>query len=581
MKKIIFPIIMCLFMFLVSCYKEIDDFSVVVEEEPPVVLVQSSVRGKVVSDAGIPIPNAIVSIGDNQTVTDNEGLFRFQQIKVKKSGGIVKASGYGYFEGAAHSFFRAKGSSYVEISLMEKGDSDIIESADGGKIVNNSGMSISFPPSSIIDKYGNIHDGPVNIYSRWLNPKGDDLGTIMPGALTSTDDEGNPLVLASYGMMVLELESELGQALDIKPDAEVSVEMPIPAELSGRAPEEIDLWYFDLEEEQWLKKGSCVKDGNKYVCIINTAGYWNCDVALPAICLSGNVFNSDYTYSAYLKVIVEDLTDNFIYWGYTDSTGYFCGSVPGAAPIRITIKDLCDNIVYTEEIGPFSEDFELEDIYLDIVVEEYFINIFGMIEHCLSNDVVAGHIAVRYPGKIRIYPFDAGVVDYSMALKCVEFPNLGITCYSNSQRAATAEISHSDFSDVHLGQQLTCDTLTDYFDLNVQGTDFWTSPTRFYLKNNVTTNWMVLEGLSGAGKFILDIRDYHGVGEYNENIYLTTTNELPSPQYPVLNAISPDIVLNIRADDGEFISGNLSGTALDNIGTIVSISGDFKIRKAL
>ncbi|HFA51176.1 MAG TPA: carboxypeptidase regulatory-like domain-containing protein [Bacteroidetes bacterium] len=574
MKKIIFPSIL-LFLALFSCRKEINEFTITDNEAPPVVLIKNSIRGKVVDEEGFPVSNAEVSVGSALLTTDGDGNFFFEQIEVKKSGAIVKAETDGFFSGSSHSNFNADGSSFVEIRLMKKGTPNTVESVDGGTFTSNGGMEITIPAGAITTKTGSAFTGAVQVYSRWLDPSSADVAGIMPGALTASDKDGNPLALATYGMVAMELEAENGLPLEVAPGSEVAVKMPIPSSLLANAPDEIPLWYFDLEEEQWLQSGTCTKVGSYYHCNITSTGYWNCDVAVPAICLSGQVFNSDSTFACYMKVVVEDLTDNFIYWGYTDSIGYFCGSVPQAALLRLSIIDHCDSVIYTADIGPYSQDFQLDDIYLDDVVQAFFVNITGTVMHCVTNDVPSGHVAIRYPGKIRIYPFEAGGFDIDLALKCVDFPELKIRAYSSSQQFATEVINHNDMSDIDLGLLQTCDTLSDYFNLNVDGVDFWTSPTRYFFKNNTTTNWLVLEGLSGGGKFILDIRDYQGLGTYTANVFFKTENDVPLPDYPLLNTSSPDIVLVITDDDGEYISGNISGT-----GGAGNISADFKIRRA-
>ena len=105
-----------------------------------------------------------------------------------------------------------------------------------------------------------------------------------------------------------------------------------------------------------------------------------------------------------------------MYWGYTDSLGYFCGSVPADAVLLLSIVDHCDNKLYCEEIGGFLEDTQLPDIYLEEVLQTYFLNISGMVSHCLAGDTPNGHVAVVYPGRTRIFPFENGLIDINLAL---------------------------------------------------------------------------------------------------------------------------------------------------------------------
>ncbi|MEO1261663.1 MAG: carboxypeptidase-like regulatory domain-containing protein [Bacteroidota bacterium] len=579
MKKTHLLLLLSLLLFS-ACRKDVDDLVITTEEDPPIVLIRSSIRGKVIDEDGSPLGNVEVQVGNEMLLSDNDGNFKFEQVEVKKSGTIVKANANGFFSGSTHSYFTADGSSYVEIRLMKKGAPKIVQSNDGGTIITSDGLEITFPPKVITYENGSDYSGPIEVYSRWLDPTDPEVAGVMPGALIATDENGVPLALATYGMAVIELETPGGTKLEVSEGETLDLKMPIPADLQNDAPAEIPLWYFDLEEEEWLLSSKCQKDGSYYIGKITSTGFWNCDVALPAICLSGQVFSSDSSYACYLKVIVEDLTDNFIYWGYTDSVGFFCGAVPQAAPLRIYIKDLCDSIIYTADIGPFSQDFELDDIYLDETVQTFLLNITGSVMHCLSNDVPIGHVAISYPGKISIFPFQGGGYNIDLALKCVQFPNLNITAYSRSQPNSTITVNHNDTTDLDMGLLATCEDLDDYFNLTVDGMNYWTAPTRYFLKNNTTSDWMVLEGLSGGGKFILDLRDYQGVGTYNSNVFFQTQNDFSGQFYPLLNTASPDINLEITEDNGTFIIGNFSGTAPNGSGGTYDLIGDFKIKKA-
>lgn len=565
---------------LSSCRKELNDFQVTVEEEEPTTYVVSSIRGKVLTENGTPLPGVSVQVENERLTSDAQGFFHFKKLLLKKSGASVQAKLPNYFEGISRANVSADGTSFVEIRMMEKGEAEVIDPMVANSFTTADGVKIAIPANAIADLNGADYNGNVHVQSRWIDPTDEKMAGIMPGELTAKDENGNPLALISYGMLAFELETESGEELMLKTDAKVEVEMPIPDELQNDAPTEVPLWYFDLEEEQWLLSDACQKEGAFYHCVIVKTGYWNCDVAVPAICLSGQILNSDSTASSYLKVVVEDLTDNFVYWGYTDSLGYFCGSVPQDALLRLTLVDHCDNEVYTADIGPFETDFMLETIILNTVVEEFVIGISGTLSHCISTDVPNGHVAVSYPGRIRIFPFEAGGFDINLGLKCVEFPDLKIRAYSNSEAQATAEIIHSNFEDIDIGQEQTCEDLSDFFNLSVDGVDYWTAPTQFYLKDNETTNWMVLEGLSGAGTFTIDISNFVGVGTYTDDIQLKIENDLPLPDYPVLQTTSPNVTVVILTEIEDLISGTIAGNAVNASGATVEITGDFMIKKA-
>lgn len=574
---------LCLLAFMlliVSCRKGELINKVIIEEPPPVVMVVSSFKGKVVDENGEAVAGARVSVSNESAMTDQKGLFEFKNIEAPKDAALLKVEKDGYFTGSAMSGNSAGGQQYVRVTLMEKGVAKSVNAANGGTLSWPDGLTVRIQPNTLRRADGSLYNGQADVYARWLDPTDPELGATMPGALMARDADGQEKVLATYGMVALEWKDAAGEDLLLRSGETVQVEIPIPAALATNAPAEIPLWYFDLEEERWLLKGACKKSGSAYICAVISSGYWNCDVALEPICLSGTIFQSDSTPALYTKVIVEDLTDNFIYWGYTDIDGFFCGSVPKGAPLKITIKDLCDHVLYVANIGSYAEDADLGDIYLTQTLQQYFLHIAGQMNNCKGVPVSEGQIAVQYPGKIRLFPLSApGTFSIDLALNCIEFPELQITGYDLASFQSTPIQFHSDASNVDLGVLTACEAPGDYMHLTADGVLYHAAPTRFYLKNNVTTNWMILEGVTTGGTFSIELREYTGVGQYNVNAFFHLDDKPDAPQYPTLNAASPDITVTITADDGAFISGSISGTATDNFNNPHPISGDFRVKK--
>lgn len=567
---------------LAGCRKNELIDKVTVDEEPPKILVLSSFKGKVLDENGQPVSGAVVRIYQETTLTNANGLFEFKNIKAPKDAALVQVEKNGYFSGSAISGNRSGAQQYLRVTLMPKGSAQTVDASAGATLSWPGGLRINIPPNSLRRADGSTFNGQARVFARWLDPTDSALGGIMPGALMARDADGDEIVLSTFGMAALELSDAAGQELSLRDGASAEMQIPIPDELLASAPDEIPLWYFDLEKERWLQEGVCKKSGSMYICQVVKGGYWNCDLPLESICLSGTVYQSDSTPALYTKVIVEDLADNFIYWGYTDLEGFFCGSVPRGALLKITIEDLCKNILYTDTIGPFSTDTDLGDIYLPQTLQQYFINVSGQLNDCAGLPVGMGQIAVQYPGKIRLFPVGAsGVVDFDLALNCIEFPELQIRGYDLATFKSTTLVVHSDDSDVVLGTLSACEDPGDYIRLNVDGNAYNAAPTRFFLKNNVSTNWMVLQGLTTGGTFEFELRQYSGVGSYNVDAFFRLNDNPDAPAYPVLDASSPDITVVITGDNGQFINGTITGSAYDPFGTPHALGGDFRIKKQL
>ncbi len=579
MKNILLFISILLFA-VTSCRKDVNKTIVETDVPEPKVFVETAIRGKVVTVDQTPISFGNVQIADEIITIDANGQFFFENITVEKTGNIIKSNAGGFFGGSTHSNFSAEGSSFVEITMLPKENPVEMNSINGKTFTDDADMKISIPSNALRNSDGSPYTGMANIYSKYINPLADNLGTVMPGALTTIKDGGLETI-ETFGMMTFDLEKLNGDILTIDPNLTIDMEIPIPTELLDDAPAEIPLWYFDLEEEQWYQIGTCTLEGNVYVgCCIPGPGYYCTGISNPAICLSGTVLNNDNTPSFYMKVLVENLTDNFVYWGYTDINGVFCGSVPAGVELRISIIDHCNNTVYTETIGPFSSDTTLPTIQLVPTVETFVINISGQINECVIEPLTYGHVAITRPGKITIRPFAQGAMDIDYAMNCVDFPELQIRVYSGIQSAEMSELFIlEDYTNLDVGEIFMCTETDDFFNITHAGELYSTMPTQWYWKENTSTDHMMLEGLGRGGKFTLQILNYTGIGTYDTGVLLSLENGADIPAIPELESASGNINLQITNDDGNYIEGNFEGTGITPLGASESILSEFKIKK--
>ena len=568
-------------MFLVcasSCREELDVFEVTVDRPETKVFVESSLSGRVLDEEGNGLSGVPVSVGDNSKTTNGQGNFSFDNIIVEKSKALITAEQSTYFLGIATSDFRADAGSFVEITMVEKGEASLIKTDEANNFTVGEDLEIVVPAGMLVDENGDLAEGEAELFSRYIDPTSDEFGNQMPGSLSTVDEDGNEEVLETFGMMVTEFSDEEEELL-IAEGETMKVNFKIPDELLDDAPDELTIYLFDLEEEQWFPIDNCTKVGIYYECNISKPGYICIARPLRAICLSGTVFNADSTFSSYLKVQVEDLSTHYTYFGYTDLDGYFCGSVPTETEMYFSIIDLCGNEIFGETVGPFSNHHYLGDVYLDVTVNEYILNISGQIIDCNSALLDSGYISVSYPSNTRIFEVVDGLVNADIGLKCVEFPVLSIQAYSSAEQLVSDSLVFTEFGDVDLGQEVICEDLLEYFNVSIDGQEFWTSPVDFIEKDNTGTNWWVVHGMAFEHEFLLDIEEYSGVGTYTSAIELSGfldpifTNEL------FVNSVAPNLTLDVLVDDGEFVEGSLTGTAVDVGGQQVDVEGSFKLKR--
>ena len=275
---------------------------------------------------------------------------------VPKDRAMIRATRNGFFDGIATTRSQAERNSFVKIKMPDKGTAQTFSADTDAELTLSNGAILRVPANSLAFANGQLFTGDARVAARVVKGDDDQLADLAPGAMVGKDEQGDAVALSTFGLFDLELQTSSGQELSLADGKEMELLIPIADELLDEAPDEILLWEFDLDDESWYVVGVCTKEGNYYNCSCCCSGKYCCARPRPYICLTGRIYNNDNSPAAFVKVEVEDLTDNFVYWGYTDEEGFFCGAVPSNANLFLRIKDLCGNVIYEEAIGPYAQD---------------------------------------------------------------------------------------------------------------------------------------------------------------------------------------------------------------------------------
>src|SRR6185312_12452020 len=94
------------------------------------------------------------------------------------------------------------------------------------------------------------------------------------------------VVITSYGMLAVELESLTGEKLQIAPGNTATLMIPVPPSVASSAPSTISLWYVNEQTGAWQEEGTAQKNGNFYVGEVKHFSFWNCDIGASGVTLS-------------------------------------------------------------------------------------------------------------------------------------------------------------------------------------------------------------------------------------------------------------------------------------------------------
>ena len=581
MKKI--QLIALLFVLtLVSCRKDIDDETVIIDTpdptliddyEPEVENIMASLVGYVVDEMNEPVTDVDVKLGSLTTTTDTYGHFFFNSVTLNAKGTFVTVEKEGYFLGSRRFFPVADAKNRVKIQLLTQNFNQNFSAQDGGTISLPDGASVQFASNSIADASGTAYTGTVNVASKWLDPSALETFEQMPGNLQGVNTLNEQMVLGTYGMIAVELQGDAGQALNIAEGSTATLTMPVPTSMQSGAPSEIPLWSFNTTYGMWVEESSATLQNGVYVGEVSHFSFWNCDIPMDYVDLSLTLNDENgNALSNYMVTI--SLEDVGCGTGFTDQNGGVNGFVPGNAELLLEVYDVCGNVIYSSNIGPFASDTDL-GIVTVTSSNVSSTTITGNLLDCDGNDVTEGLVIASYDGLNTYHYLDNSNFEVHLTTctspTTIDVIGVNIAEFIQSEAQTVNSDTQTDLGDIDV-----CDEqLTNFITLTVDGT------TRTYF--NPTVN-VYSDSLGGGSTYIeaasddqsyyvgfqingIDAGDYSGSdGNVIEVIFNQGTGWQFGGSFTNMTV----------TEFGSTITGTFSGLT-DNNGQTIDLTGEFSV----
>ena len=398
---------------------------------PPEVIVETSITGIVTDRNGQPLESTLVTMQGTTVETDVNGYFLIHGQSPERSA-LLTIEKDGYFK-TVHAVTPIKqDTSITRIQLIQRQLSGAFAADQGGVITMSNGAAVTFAADGFIDAQGNPYTGEVNVYAHPLDPTDPDISAFMPGDLTAIDQEENYVGLKSYGMINVELENGAGNSIQISKEA--TIRIPVPPSLRNTSPSTIPLWYFDVEDGLWKEEGMARIENNVYTGQVSHFTFWNCDVSFPLVNIEGNIRVGEFGVRLKVRITRADGSTGCV---YTTGNGTFAGKVPQDESLTIDFIDVCGDIVYTDNIGPFSTDTELGTF--NVPLSNSYVFVSGFVNDCNQDPVSNGYAVINPNGQGESYRFTT-------------FPNgffngLIATCGATELEAYGVDVANKIFGD--------------------------------------------------------------------------------------------------------------------------------------
>ncbi len=581
MKKIKLFSLMLLLMF-VACQEPpiigTNSNEILENFEPKVENVSASIIGIIVDEDNDPVNDALIKLGSQEFTTDEYGHFFINDVTINSRGAVVKVEKAGFFNGSRRFFPKANTKNRLKIELLEKSFDQNFNSANGGNITLTSGAVIDFDRNSIQTISGSTYTGRVEVAAKWMDPT--DLSTMdqMPGNLQGVNQQSEEVALASYGMIAVELQDETGAYLNIAEGSTAELRLPVPESMLANAPAEIPLWSYNEDFGLWLEESTATLENGFYVGEVSHFSFWNCDAPFPLVEFDLRLLDKSEMGVADILVTMEVVDmQAIIRSGYSDENGFLSGLIPANETLLLKVFTQCDDLLYSNTIGPFSEDIDLGEIL--IFPPELDITTITGSSECNGNSSTNSLVLVTFEDQTIYHYLNESSFSVSF-VTCENTTSVSVEIIDLDEIARSSELTVMAGVSTDLGVIQTCEIAIDkYLRIEISGEEvvYYGGGARHSFTNPNATS-ISADPPNQAGIIYLEfygksVGDYSGLNKVHEIIDNSKDWRFWSSQFNDLIVLDEFIVTEY-GEIGELVIGYFSGT-IDG----EPIEGDFKLKR--
>ena len=368
--------------------------------------VQISAFGVVLDEQDLPVFQAMITVEGETTSADSNGVFIFNDIVVPADLTSIKFSKEGYFD-AYRTVVPGEGMPTLTVRMLSLGQDYNFNSSTGGIIYTPYDVDFTIPPNVLEDNQGS-YSGDVTLNISYLDPLSPNLYTRLPGSPLASNEAGQLGLLEHFGSVLFECRGATDQSLRANDGNFISVRIPVPDDLSGQAPDMIDLWRLNQLENIWEWVGTANRDGDYYVADVKEEGTYSVQRHLEFATIEGRVIDKNDRPVANALIAINSTDSPIKQRIWTSENGRFKTYVPIRKDLDLSIEDECYSSLRSLQIGPYLSSSDIGD--LDIDTGNDYWSISGQLIKCasVSEGVDNGYTVVQTASHHWIIPVDQG-----------------------------------------------------------------------------------------------------------------------------------------------------------------------------
>lgn len=537
---------------------------------------QRNFHGLVLSTNGSPVSGATITIGNSTVQTNAQGIFVIKNADVKEKFAYVKATKAGFVNGS-RTMVPTTGNNKINIMMIPATNTSTVASGAISTVSLPNGTKVKFD-GSFKDANGNAYNGNVNVAMFHLKPSDQYLNELMPGSFLANNTYGNSRIMETYGMLHVQLTGASGQNLQIASGHTAEMTVAIDATQTSTAPAAIPLWSFNETTGIWQEEGSATKVGNAYVGNVSHFSWWNCDAQFPQCLLNVHIQNATTLPLSNVTVKLFRQNQNSTS-AITDGNGNASGIIPAGENLTMKIYDACNNVIMTNNIGPFANNSN--NTLPAITISQSLSNtitITGILKDCSGNNVTNGVANLSYASSTNYFSnYSTQVTNGSFSfnvLSCASSQQLTFSGADFTNLQTTGDINFTaTYPTTNLGNLTVCTSATEFITIqtDAQPIKYFISP--IYADGNAQTPTSVLglfiSSQNANAVFLLSSLNGSAVGTYTSNFSLESLGEF-------INANGNNLTLQISnyGAVGQYIDFTINGTYTNTTGShTLSVTG--------
>lgn len=228
-----------------------------------------------------PIEGAVVKRGDFSAKTDSAGGFTLFVNELplvnEQAPVLLEVEREGFWRNISRQYLNSDDTTEVAVMLHSKSITNRMDAKEGGELLYQ-GFSLRIPPNGVQTEDGTPYDGTVLLALEGATPRNPDFTLRMPGGdFTGIDENGEEVMLRSFGYLTAEISTENGERLELRPEVRATLRFYLSWKQTQTTSDSVPLWHFDAETAVWKQDGWCLRNGSVYEGLVSHFSSWNCD----------------------------------------------------------------------------------------------------------------------------------------------------------------------------------------------------------------------------------------------------------------------------------------------------------------